>query len=91
MVTAVPRAKLSPGRMSGYIPDRAEVNGVLIMVTVNSSPTSTGSGTPGMAMISTSTIRDRSQAIMTSRRGSRSARPDRTSPPTKPAGRWPQR
>jgi hypothetical protein len=44
IVTAVPSAKLSPGRMSGYIAARAAVNGVLIMVTANSSPTRTGSG-----------------------------------------------
>src|SRR5215467_11529081 len=52
------------------------------MVTRNSSTMSAALGSPDTAMTATSATRIRSQAIMTRRRGSRSARPERAIPPT---------
>lgn len=62
---------------------RAEVNGALPAVTTNSRMTSTASGMPGSAMTATSAARPRSEAIITARRGRRSASPDSTAPPMK--------
>ena len=59
------------------------MNGAPIIVIRNSKATSTGSGTPGTAISAASTIRARSQASITARRGSRSAKPDSRIPPMK--------
>ncbi len=51
------------------------------MVTTNSKMTRTASGSLGKIMAATSAMRARSHVIITSRRGRRSARPDRKTPP----------
>ena len=83
IVTAVPSTKRSPGRTSGKSAARAEENGAPTSVTANSRTTSRPTGTPRIAMTRTRTQRMRSQAIMTWRRGSRSARPLSITPPRK--------
>ena len=60
---------------------RAELNGDSLRVTKKSSNTRAASGRPGMAMTRTSTNRIRSQAIITPRRGYRSASQARVRPP----------
>ena len=52
------------------------------MVTANSRMTSTANGTPGTIITATNAARTRSQVIITRRRGSLSAKPDRNTPPT---------
>ena len=59
------------------------MNGAPVKVARNSSATSTPTGIPGSAMTATISARIRSQAIITCRRGRRSAMPDRSSPPAK--------
>jgi hypothetical protein len=60
---------------------RAAVNGAPTSATTASNATSSASGTPGSAMTSTSAQRNRSEAIITRRRGKRSARPASVTPP----------
>ena len=59
------------------------MNGAPAMVTRNSSATSSTVGMPGSAITATSSARLRSQAIITCRRGRRSAMPDSSRPPRK--------
>jgi hypothetical protein len=58
------------------------MNGAPIMVIRASRQIISQMGMPGQAMAATSTARLRSQTIITARRGSRSASPDRVTPPT---------
>ena len=67
--------------------DRAALNGESIKVTTNSSATMIHSAVAALARLAsaitpTRTIRARSQAIISRRRGRRSARPDSPRPPT---------
>ncbi len=82
-VTAVPITYLSPLSTSGKIAARAEENGASVSVTTKSSATMAASGMPGMAMTRTSTARTMSQAIITARRGYRSASQASVMPPMK--------
>jgi hypothetical protein len=59
------------------------VNGALSIVTANKSATRAASGSPGSVIATTRRRRAASQPIMTARRGSRSASPDRKIPPRK--------
>ena len=70
------------GSEFGRIPGETIMNGALISVTKTSKPTNPAIGTPGIAIMATSSARPRSQTIMTLRRGHRSARPARVIPPT---------
>ncbi len=86
-VTAMPRTYRSPGRTSGIIAERADLNGESSSVTTNSSATMIHSAAAEAdfrltrAIRQSSTIRATSQATITSRRGRRSASPDRARPP----------
>jgi hypothetical protein len=86
-VIAVPIAYFAPVRTSATSAERADLNGESRSVTTNSSPAITTRPAPDLvtalikAIAVTSTSRAQSAAIITSRRGSRSARPDRPIPP----------
>jgi hypothetical protein len=67
--------------MSRMIAERDASNGGWSRVTAYSRAIMAASGTPGASIATTRTHRARSQATMTARRGSRSARPDRNMPP----------
>ena len=82
-VTAVPITYRSPLSTSGKIAARADENGASVSVTTKSSATLAASGMPGMAMTRTSTPRMTSQAIITPRRGYRSASQASVTPPMK--------
>jgi len=85
---AAPTASLLGGRMSGRSAARAEKNGVPIKTVRNNSPETAHSGMsmndhrPLAAIRPTVTIRIRSHAIITRRRGNRSARLESKGPPT---------
>jgi len=81
-ITAAASAYRSPDKMSGRIADRAASNGACAIVVRYSKPTMPATGIRGMNITATRTARMRSQATITSRRGSRSPRPEKTSPPT---------
>jgi hypothetical protein len=68
---------------SRTVADRAASNGGWSSVTAYSRTIIAASGTPGASIAATRTQRARSQATMTARRGSRSARPDRNIPPSR--------
>lgn len=79
--TAEPSTNMSPGSTSGSSAARADENGAPASTVQNSSAHSAGSGMPGIAISPTVPIRSTSQAIMTRRRGNRSASPDNSGPP----------
>jgi hypothetical protein len=78
---ADPTTNLSPVRTSGSSADRAEVNGAPSSTVKKSSPHRPANGMLGMAISATSPARIRSQAIITRRRGNRSASPASSGPP----------
>jgi hypothetical protein len=67
--------------MSGSRAVRAEENGALVSTVQNNSVHSAANGRPGIAISPTVPTLIRSQAIMTRRRGNRSARPESNGPP----------
>ena len=79
--TADPTTNLSPGSTSGMSAARAEENGTPASTVQNSSVHSAANGMPGMAISPAVPTRNRSQTIMTRRRGNRSARPESSGPP----------
>jgi hypothetical protein len=79
--TAEPSTNMSPGSTSGSSPARADESGAPASTVQSSSAQSAGNGMPGIAISPTVPIRSTSQAIMTRRRGNRSARPDSSGPP----------
>jgi hypothetical protein len=78
---AEPSTNLSPGSTSGMSAARAEENGTPVSTVQNSSTQSAVKGRPGTAISPTVPIRNRSQTIITRRRGKRSARPESSGPP----------
>jgi hypothetical protein len=80
--TAEPTATWLPLRMSGISAERAEENGAPSSTVPNSSVHNAQNGVPVTAISPTVTTRTRSQAIITCRRGNRSASPDSNGPPT---------
>src|ERR1039457_831774 len=73
--------------MSGVMEARADSNGGANIVVANNSATRPRSGTRGMTMAATRTIRIRSQTSMTERRGRRSAQEQAADHPGQVPGR----
>ena len=78
---AEPSTNLSPGSTSGMSAARAEENGTPVSTVQNSRTHSAAKGMLGIAISPTVPTRNRSQTIITRRRGNRSARPDSSGPP----------
>jgi hypothetical protein len=79
---AEPSTNMSPGSTSGMSVARADENDTPVSMVQNSRTHSAAKGKPGMAISPTVPTRNRSQTIITRRRGKRSARPDGSGPPT---------
>ncbi len=72
---------MSPGSTSGMSAARADENGTPVSTVQNSRTHSAVKGRLGIAISPTVPTRNRSQTIMTRRRGNRSARPESSGPP----------
>jgi hypothetical protein len=78
---AEPSTNMSPGSTSGMSAARAEENGTPVRTVQNSSAHSAAKGMLGVAISPAVPTRNRSQTIITRRRGKRSARPESSGPP----------
>ncbi len=78
---ADPSTNMSPGSTSGMSAARADENGTPASTVQNSRMHSAAKGKLGIAISPTVPTRNRSQTIITRRRGKRSARPDSSRPP----------
>ena len=76
------RASGSGARRSGRTADLPASNGACAIVVRYSTPMRTATGMPGVSIMATISARITSQATMTSRRGIRSPRPEKTRLPT---------
>jgi hypothetical protein len=80
-MTAAARAYRCPDRMSGRTAALADSNGACAIVVTYSRPTRPTTGIRGRSITATRSARITSQATITSRRGSRSPRPEKIRPP----------
>jgi hypothetical protein len=81
MPSAEPSTNLSPGSTSGMSAARADENGTPVSTVKYSIAHSAAKGRLGTAISPTVPTRNRSQTIITRRRGNRSAGPDSSGPP----------